>query len=191
LGARWLVFGVVVLVVAAGLLVLYLRIPTYVTTAKVFVPNPANDTVVLVRGWDEAELSKILADFTRSYQNRLPTAQPFSVERERDRFRIRFPSDIPPPLLSFLVNYLQYPKDFDFNNRQVAAVGIVTLTNAFPLPSDTYLGKQARIYVPSNDQRYDEVYIAVGSEYFRQPFTNMAWEASTDGRVPEAMRDLR
>ena len=191
LDARWVPVGLVVLLAAAGLLVVLLRQPTYVATGSLFIPNPANATVVICRGWDEAELSKILADFARSYKNRLPSAQPFSVERRPDQFRIRFPADIAPPLLSFLVNYLQYPKDFDVTNRQIAAVGIVTLTNAFPVPRDDYVGKEARIYVPSNDHTYDEVYIAVGSEYFRESFTNMVWKPSPDGRIPDAINGLQ
>jgi hypothetical protein len=191
LDARWVAVGLVVLLAAVGLLVMLIRKPLYVATGSLFIPNAANDTVVICRGWDEAELTKILADFARSYKNRLPTAQPFSVEHDADQFRIRFPSDIAPPLLSFLVNYLQYPKGFDVTNRQIAVVGIVKLTSAFQLPRDDYVGKQARIYVPSNDQKYDEVYIAVGSEHFRQPFTNMVWKLSPDGRIPAAINGLQ
>jgi hypothetical protein len=168
-----------------------LRSRSATATVSPFIPNPANDTAVICQGWDETELTKILADFARSYEGRLPAAQPFRVERERDQLRIRFPNDIEPTLLSFLVNYLQYPKYFDLTNRHIVVVGIVTLTNAFPIPREDYVGKKARIYAPSNDQRYDEVYVAIGSEYFRQSFTNMAWKASVDGRIPDGIEALR
>jgi hypothetical protein len=187
---RWLPIGLVVLLAAVGLVVVLLRTRPYVTSARVFIPNPANDTLVVCRGWDETELTKILADFTRTYQDRLPSAEPFRVERARDQFQIRFPGDIPPPLLSYLINYLQYPKDFDLTNRDIAAVGIVTLTDAFQLPSSNYVGKKAHIYVPSNDRRYDEVYLAVGSEYFEQPFTNLRWKPVTDGCIPGQVSKL-
>jgi len=75
---RWMPIGLVVLLAAVGLVVLLLRRPTYVATARVFIPNPANDTVVVGRGWDEPELIRILADFTGMYQNRLPSAHPFA-----------------------------------------------------------------------------------------------------------------
>jgi len=183
--------GLVVLVVAVGFLVLLLRSRGATAAASPFTPNPSNDTVVICKGWDEAELTKILADFARMYGGRLPAAQPFRVERQRDQLRIRFPNDIEPTLLSFLVNYLQYPKDFDLPSHHVLVVGIVTLTTAFPIPREDYVGKKARIYVPSNDQEHDEVYVAVGSEYFRQPFTNMAWRASADSRIPDGLEGLR
>jgi hypothetical protein len=187
---RWLPVGLVVLLAAVGWVAVLLRKQTYVATARVFIPNPANDTVVVCRGWDETELTRILADFARSYQDRLPSAEPFRVEREGDRFRIRFPTDIPPPMLSFLINYLQYPRDFDLTNRDIAAVGIVTLTDAFPLPSSDYIGKKAHIYVPSNDRRYDEVFVAVASEYFEQRFTNLRWKPVTNGRIPDQVSKL-
>jgi len=191
LDTRLVPIGLVVLVVAAGLLVMRLRSRGATAVVSPFMPNPSNDTVVICQGWDEAELTKILADFARIYERRLPAAQPFHVEHRRDQFRIHFPNDIEPTLLSFLVNYLQYPKDFDLPSHHILVVGIVTLTTAFPIPREDYVGKKARIYVPSNDQRYDEVYFAVGSEYFRQPFTNMAWKASADGRIPDGIEALR
>jgi hypothetical protein len=191
LDTRWVALGVVGLLVAVGFSLFLLRKSTHVATASVFIPNPANDTVVICRGWDELELTTILGDFARSYHGRLPSSQPFSVERERDQFRIHFPGDIAPPMLSFLVNYLQYPKNFDLTNRHIAAVGIVTLTKAFPIGSDGLVGKQARVYVPSDDQRYDEVYVAVGSQYFRQRFTDMRWISSVEGRIPDGIEELR
>ena len=98
-----------------------------------FTPNPSNDTVVICKGWGDAELTKILADLARMYEGRLPAAQPFGVEHQRDQVRIRFPSDVEPTLLSFLVNYLQYPKGFDLPSHHILVVGIVTLTTAFPI----------------------------------------------------------
>ena len=184
-------FGLVALVVAASLVVMRLRSRGATAAIAPFTPNPSNDTVVICKGWDEVELTKILADFARMYKEQLPVAQPFRVEHQRGEFRIRFPADIEPTLLSCLVNYLQYPKGFDLPSHHILVVGIVTLTTAFPLPREDYVGKKARIYVPSNDQRYDEVYVAVGSEYFRQPFTNMAWKASSDGRIPDGIEALR
>ena len=187
---RWLPVGLVILLAAVGVLAIALRKPIYAATGRVWVPNPANDTVVVCRGWDETELSEILADFIRMYRDRLPSEHPFSIGHEGDQFRIRFPGDIPPTMLSFLINYLEYPKDFDLTKRDIVVVGLVTLTDAFPLPSSDYAGRKAHIYVPSNDRQYDEVYVAVGSQYFEQSFTNMVWKPTPDGRVPDEVRRL-
>ena len=32
-----------------------------------FTPNPENDKVILVKGWNEAEISKIIHDFIETY----------------------------------------------------------------------------------------------------------------------------
>ena len=87
-----------------------------------------------------------------------------------------------------MVNYLQYPTGFDYAGRQIAVVSHVTLTAAFPTPSDAYVGQKARIYVPTNDRDFDQVYFSVGPEYFQQSFTDMAWKPVADGRVPDAVR---
>jgi len=158
---------------------------------QAYTPNPANDTEIICAGWDAAELGKILEDFTRTYADRLGASARFRTERLSNKeYRITFPNDIAPTLLSFLVNYLQYPKGFDLATHQIAVVAHVTLTSAFPTPREGYVGQKARIYIPSNDRDYDLVYFAVGSDYFEQSFTDMAWRSVGDGRVPDAVRAL-
>ena len=156
-----------------------------------FTPNVANDTDVICKGWELSEPEKILADFSGLYADEFSTPKPFQTTRlKANQFRIAFPNDIAPSLLSFLVNYIQYPKGIDLAGRQVAAVAHVTLTKAFPLPADTYLGKRARVYVPADYQDFDLVYVAVGSEFFRQSFTNLAWKPTEDGRIPKEVKAL-
>jgi len=154
-----------------------------------FSPNPANDTDVTCKGLELSQLERILADFSRSYADDLAPGEPFRITPlKAHQFRITFPSDIEPSLLSFLVNYIHYPKSLDLTN--VVVVAHVTLTSAFPLPRKALLGEKARVYVPSDDQDFDLVYVAVGSEYFRQSFTNMVWKPVDDGRIPAGVKAL-
>ncbi len=179
-----------VLVATAVVIVSLLRIRSSRAAEPPFTPNPANDTYIICRGWSRGELEKILADFRGIYAGRLGTSN-FETQRTGAKdFKITFPNDIPPTFLSFLVNYLQYPRDFDLSTRNIAVLASVKLTAAFPLPSGTYLGQRARIYVPSDDRQYDLVYVAVGSEYFEQRFTNMTWKPAKDGRVPDGVKAL-
>lgn len=187
---RAILFGVVGLFAAGALLVWLLRLHGDTPAERPFTPNLTNNTVVTCTGWNGKELTKILGDFTRIYQERLTAGHPFRVDAQTDRIDIRFPHDIQPDLLSFLVNYLQYPKGFDLAARHIAAVGTVTLTDAFPLPSSNFVGRKARIYVPSNDRDYDKVYVAVDSEYFEQSFRDMSWKAAADPRIPDDVRKL-
>jgi hypothetical protein len=191
LDSRVVIFGAVGIAIV-GLLALgpqFLRHRASAAKELAYTPNPANDTEIICVGWDAAELGKILEDFTRSYAGRLGASPAFRTERLRaTEYRITFPNDIPPTLLSFLVNYLQYPKGLDLTTHQVAVVAHVTLTPAFPIPREGYVGQKARIYVPSNDRDYDLVYFAVGPDYFEQSFTDMAWKSVEDGRVSDAAR---
>jgi hypothetical protein len=150
------------------------------------------DTSELVsKGWSKPELVKILTDFEALYRGRL--SEQFSYRMSTigsDEFDVHFPGGIPHPLLAWLVNYVQYPKGFNLGGREISVLGRVTLTTAYPIPSADYVGTRARIYVPSNDRDFDLVYVAVGSEYFRQSFTNDRWEREADGRVPERVKAL-
>src|SRR5215472_12259915 len=82
-----------------------------------FVANPNNTHIVLVRGWNRAELDEILDDFLASYELPEWTAQ--ADERPDDVLAVTFPQDIQPHLLYFLVNYIQYPKDFELEGRSI------------------------------------------------------------------------
>src|SRR3954447_2298897 len=90
-----------------------------------YAPAPENfqltDKSLFVRGWTEAELEKIIADYERSYSDRLPAAFSAHVESDdRSVLRVTFPNDIEPRFFCWLVNYVQYPRDFDLGSRSVA-----------------------------------------------------------------------
>jgi hypothetical protein len=193
LDSRVVIFSAVGIAVV-GVLALgpqFLRYRASAAKELAYAPNPANDAEIICAGWNAAELGKILEAFTRTYAGRLGASAPFRTERlSATEYRISFPNDIPPTLLSFLVNYLQYPKGLDSATHQVAVVAHVTLTPAFPIPRQGYVGQKARIYVPANDRDYDLVYFAVGPDYFKQSFTDMAWKSVEDGRVSDAARAL-
>jgi hypothetical protein len=69
-------------------------------------------------------------------------------------------------------------------------LGRVTLTAQFPLPRQDYVGQKARIYVPSNDHKYDLVYVAAGSDFFEQSFTSMKWRPVQESRIPDGVARL-
>jgi hypothetical protein len=156
-----------------------------------FTPNSDNDTEVLVTGWSDSELARILSDYRAMYSERL--GPKFMIRTQRSdsgASRISFPNDIPPDLLSFLVNYLQYPRDFDLSKHTIAVLARTTLTRAFPVPSQEYVGQKARIYVPESDHEYDLVYVAVGSKFFQQSFTDGLWKLVPNGRIPAKVQPL-
>ena len=158
-------------------------------TASPFVPDPNNGIRLSVRGWNRSELDKILLDFSKQYG--LPPAATKVTTQSDKVLVITFPNDIEPKLLLFLVNYVQYPRDFDLKQRAIAAVAHAALTPAFGLPDSALAGKRAAIYVPANDTDYDLVYVRIepGSAY-RISFTNLIWKAVADPRMPAGVQDL-
>jgi hypothetical protein len=155
-----------------------------------YVANPNNQTTLVVRGWNRAELDKILSGFLPAYD--LPVDSTVKIKEESaDKFTITFPNDIQPKFLYFLVNYLQYPKEVDPKNRSIAVVARVVLTSAFGAPNDALVGKNAMIYVPANDTDYDLVYIRIEQgQAYKISFTDLVWQPVDKMRIPNSIVGL-
>ncbi|HWW03521.1 MAG TPA: hypothetical protein VNZ64_27710 [Candidatus Acidoferrum sp.] len=152
-----------------------------------FKPDPANDKEVLVQGWTEAELKEILKKFQTKYADRLGSNFLATMQTEPKHVRLRFPNDMPPEEFGFLVNYLQYPEDFDLASRDIVALGRVTLGRDFNLPDEKLAGQKAHFYIPSNDEDCDVVYVRVGDRTFENSFASWHWKVVTDNRVPRGV----
>jgi hypothetical protein len=149
------------------------------------IPNPANYKEIIVSGWTGEELSKILTDFAEMYHDDL--GHDFDYEacsHNKGSTQITFPHDIPAQEFSFLINYLQYPKDYDLKERSISAVGKARLSPDFHPPGKNLVGQNAVFYVPLNDQKYDQVYVRVGEETFENSFAAHSWKKVTDSRIP-------
>ncbi len=157
-----------------------------------FVPDPENGKRVIVRGWTENELARILGDFRKMYEDRL--GPDFFLEihvLDGGAIRVTFPHDIPAMLFSFLINYVQYPKDFDLRTRSIVVVGEAPLSADFQPPVQSLVGRSAVFYVPSNDQDYDLVYVRIGNETFVNSFAADSWKRVTDPRIPPGLEIAR
>jgi hypothetical protein len=152
--------------------------------------NPSNKTTLSIRGWHRAEVDQILEDFYRLYS--LPDSSSLRIEaKSNDIFVLTFPQDIQPKLFLFLVNYIQYPKNFDLTHRFIGVLGRVVLTPGFGAPDSALVGKLTVIYVPANDTEYDLVYARVESgTTYRIPFTTLSWKMTEDSRMPAAVAGL-
>jgi hypothetical protein len=156
-----------------------------------YVADPNNKLSLSVRGWNRTELDKILADFLKSYD--LPDASTMLriEEKPGDILVVTFPRDIQPAQFFFLVNYIQYPKDFDLEQRSIGVLGHIVITPAFGPPDTALVGKNAEIYVPADDDQYDEVYARVESgAAYRISFTNLIWQPAAEARMPATVAGL-
>jgi len=154
-----------------------------------FVADPKNRTSVIVRGWTYDELAKIIAYFLSSYE--LPDATTTVTARSDSTLVIRFPNDIQPEHLFYLVNYIQYPKGFDLTHRSIGVVAHIVLGPVFPVPDASLTGRGAIVYVPANDKDFDLVYAkAETGQAYRISFTDLAWQPVDDPRVPASVSGL-
>jgi hypothetical protein len=151
-----------------------------------------DDRVLIVRGWTEQELDEILRAFREMYEDRLGPAFRTETASSNGSLRVTFPAGIDPMTLAFLVNYVQYPKDFDLRTRHILAVGRVILTPDFNLPDRALAGQKASVYVPRNDREYDLVYVRTDAgATFENSFASSRWKPVRDPRLPDGIDRLK
>ena len=150
-----------------------------------------NDKEMLVRGWKNEELRRILDDFKAMYRERLAAEFAMAVHPMPDGvMRITFPTDIPAPLFAWLVNYIRYPKDFDLSARSIVVLGRTTLSAAFEPAEKKMIGQRAIFYVPTDDREYDLVFVRVGAATYELSFARGAWKIMTNDRLPPGLDAL-
>ena len=176
------------LVIAALVLGTFLKGKQHTEIA--FVPDVRNDTSLTIKGWSKSELKQILADFSRNYE--LPDASMFNVEaKEGDLLRVSFPQDIEPRLFLFLINYLNYPNNFDLTQKNIRVVGRVRLTSGYAVNDPTILGTTVIVYVPAEDMAFDEVYARdVNGQSYRISFTDLQWRRTEEARMPSKLNGI-
>jgi hypothetical protein len=161
-------------------------------TIPSFTPNPENDKVIMVKGWDEVEIRKIIQDFIE--QNKDVPYPAYTIEprkQEEDLHRLTFPQDIHPQLFTYLINLLVYPFDLDFKSRSIIVVGKTTLNSEFEGADSSLLGQKAILYVPENDEDYDVVYMQTESGInLADSFGETQWRKVNEARLPSQVKSL-
>ena len=156
------------------------------------MPNPENDKVILVKGWDKSEIKKIIRDFIQTYESDgYPAYTIEHHETSENLYRLTFPQDIHPRLFTFLVNYLPYPFDLDLKNRSIIVGGKTTLSPGFEEIDSQLVGKKAILYIPENDQERSVVYMRTESGMtLANSFTELKWRRVNDARLSSEVKDL-
>ena len=185
----WLLFAIVLV---ALITVACLSMRKRETSSPTFISNPQNDKIIVVDGWDEAEIQKIIHDFVATYKDDGYPAYTIEPHKQAEkRFRLTFPQDIHPLLFTFLVNFVAYPFDLDLKNRTILVGGKTTLDAGFNGVDSTLFGKKAILYVPENDRDYDVVYMQTESATnFANSFKSSEWKPVNDPRLPNGVKNL-
>ena len=150
------------------------------------------DKELLVRGWSDTELRKIVGNFQQLYRDRLPADFSTGIQSaDGSTLRITFPADIDPELFCWLINYVQYPENFDLKSRTILVAGRATIGSEF-LPSKLPLiGKRILFYIPADDQDYDVVFARVDDQSYMYPFSSDFWEQAPEPRLPVGVNELK
>jgi len=158
-----------------------------------FVPDVHNDKVIIVSGWSQQELERILSEFQSMYAERLHPS--FSIHTDQSgpyQFHLHFPGDMEPMIFHFLINYIRYPKDLEPSGRSILVADITTLDRQFNLPSPSLIGQKATIYVPADDQDFDLVFVKTdGGETFKDSFASSTWKLVPSHRMPSGLENLK
>ena len=157
-----------------------------------FTPNPQNDKVILVKGWNEVEIQKIIHDFIETYKNDGYSAYTIEPHKQSENlYRLTFSQDIHPLLFTFLVNYIAYPFDLDYKNRSIIVGGKTTLNAGFEGLDSSLVGKKAILYIPENDQDHDVVYMQTESGInLLMSFNSLKWRRVNDARLSNEVKNL-
>jgi len=158
-----------------------------------YVPDLDNSKEVRVRGWSEHEFSRILIDFRKLYADCLENEIETKIRASKEGvLRVTFPQDVPDRLFPFLINYLQYPKNFEPTAGPVLVVGKAIVSERTEGNLDPQLiGQEASFYVPSDDRKYDVLYVQVGKETFLNSFASRRWKRVSDPKLPAGFNELQ
>lgn len=149
-----------------------------------FTPDLNNDKAIIVSGWTENELERIIGDFRQ--QGEIDPPMEIEIQQRHDnQFILTFPGDIAPGDFAALVNYLNYPIDFDLADRTLVVAGRTTLNSDFTGIPESLQGKKAILYVPANDDDYTVVHMqAETGDNFAEFMNEMIWQSVDDPRLP-------
>jgi hypothetical protein len=133
------------------------------TDASPFTPDPHNDKAILIQGWNEDELRRILDDFVEEDLSAFAAFRIEIAKRFENSFALTFPEDVHPAEFLSLINYLAYPINFDTAGRSIIVAGKTTLNSDFDGLPKSFEGKKALLYLPEHDEDYDVVFLQTDS----------------------------
>lgn len=126
-------------------------------TENLFPTNKvANDKLAVVEDVSENEIKKILQEFCNLYNKEKFKAIPRLTKLSDRKFAITFPYDIDFETYCFLINYVNYPMNFD---RHFKTVGWATTKSSDNWITEKSSNKNVMLYVSDFDTEYDNVFL--------------------------------
>ncbi len=156
-----------------------------------FTPDPNNDKAILIQGWNEDELQRILDDFVDEDLSAFAAFRIVVEQRLDNSFALHFPEDVHPAEFLSLINYLAYPINFDLAGRSIIVAGMTTLNSDFDGLPKSLAGRKALLYLPENDSDYDVVCLQTELGVTLAKHLNEGgWRQVKDARLASAVESL-
>jgi hypothetical protein len=159
------------------------------TDAGEFLWAKENDKRVVVRGWNMPELRKILENFKSKYEDRLVVDFSIDVRQDPCEFHLTFPSGIPTRELACLVVCLHDP-GLASDERSIEAAGFITVSSKDAPPDAALIGRDAVIYLPTDEQEVDVAHVRVNDLTFQYSLSAGRWRSVTDPGLPAGLQFL-
>ena len=188
-------FGLLLVFLLVALPIVLLAKPVKVGDSEAeltpFIPDIENDKIIMVSGWNEEELRRILDDFVAEDASAAHECRIEISKQYQNLHRLTFPEDIHPSEFAYLVNYLNYPMNFGLTERSIAVAGKTSLNSDFQGIPPSLVRKKAILYVPENDQDYDVMYLQTETgATFTKSMSEKAWRQASDPRFPSYVKML-
>ena len=120
-----------------------------------------NDKIVTVKNVNDKEIKQVIQQFCDVYNQETFRALPILSSISEKEFVITFPYDIDFETFCYFVNYLHYPNDIIYD-PEIIAWG--TTKSGDSWMTDELINKQVMLYIPEDDQDYDNVYLTTSDD---------------------------
>lgn len=119
-------------------------------------PERENDKIVIVKKINYTDLKKVLAAFCEMYPESKYKTEIRVTKLPSNSFAILFPCDIEFELFCYLVNYIRYPVELEWD-AEIAAWA--TTRQGDKWITDKSANKQVMLFIPDDDQEHDTIFM--------------------------------
>jgi hypothetical protein len=115
-----------------------------------------NDKIVLIENVKLDDLKGAIQQFCNNYNQKAYIALPLLTILGENKYAVTFPNDIDFATYCFFVNYLYYPNDIFY--KPTIKAWTSTKQNDDWM-TDDIVNKKVMLFIPSDDEEYDNVYL--------------------------------
>jgi hypothetical protein len=120
------------------------------------VVEKKNDKLIVVSNVKHDDIKSVLVKFCNIYNKNSYQALPRLAQINASTFAITFPYDINFTTFCFMVNFMKYPVDVNWDSQVMAWA---TAKRSDGWVTDKCIGKKVMLFVADDDREYDNVFL--------------------------------